>query len=365
MNGSSAYLLAALALSSAVALVGCGAPSAPSAPQPTALVVCPAGSAFDAQKGFCVAGAEPPPPIPDADRMQGTGVARVPPPPPPPPPDPAKPIDPWAAGVAAAPGSPVTVTVGAGGAGGVDVKCTFASGWVSLLPVSAYPRDDSFLMQGLIGLTQDPRFWGKEPEFAKLRAYAARKCTTAGVQFSAPPGDYWVLAGQEGTFAARQAYKNNGVRRKITVAPGAARAAVTLGTADLTHTWLCISCPWLVFGEGEGSMALVVLRGRAGRGRRGTERVVVTGVPVVRGRLRLRVAEREHEVTHLGGLRLEVEGRELMPLEGGAASALVRGANVELARGTEIAAEYAVPGHADGVVDVVVTVTGHYDPIDP
>jgi hypothetical protein len=153
------------------------------------------------------------------------------------------------------------------------------------------------------------------------------------------------------------------VRRKVTVA--ASRLTVALSPSDLVHTWLCISCPWVVLGEGEGAVALVVLRGRAGRERRGTDRILLRGVPVDGGRLVLRLAEREHEVTRLEGLRVRVAGRELLPRQGGAANALVRGAAVELARGTSVAAAYDVPGVEEGRVDVEVEVVGYYDPTSP
>ncbi|HSQ63051.1 MAG TPA: hypothetical protein VLM85_07535 [Polyangiaceae bacterium] len=327
------------------------------------VVICPPGSVLDPQQQNCVAmeGAQPveaadagaPVEVAGArDAASPTGArdggaalaigtadagaaSPIPPPPPPPP--------------------------GSGFA--VDVRCNFPKGWVSLLPANKYPKDDQFLMQALIGLTSDPGFWNGLAEYRPLRPYAARACSATGVTRMMAPnaGDYFLLVGQEGTFSARGTYSNNGVRRKISVR---GNQTVSLGTADLTHTWLCISCPWVAFSDGHGHdlEPFVVLANRNARARRGTDAHRVARVPVVDGLVSLRVIEIEQEVSHLDRLVLRVDGRELAPAP---RSALARddGVEVTLRPHTQVSVAYAVPGRSDGFVDVELSATGYYDPL--
>ena len=236
----------------------------------------------------------------------------------------------------------------------MDVKCTFPSGWVTLLPVSKYPKDDQFLMQALIGFTKEPSFWTGLTEYRAIQPFAAKRCNAATVTRLLAPsaGDYYLLAGQEGTFSTRGAYSNNGVKRKITVN---ASTTVNLAPSELTHTWVCISCPWIVF-RGEGGRDLepfVVLANRRSRDLRGTDRRRVAHVPVIDGRISLRVMEVEREVTHLESLRLFVNGASL----GTTHSALRMGPR------TQVVMDFVVPNVTNGMVDVEIKATGWYDPL--
>ncbi len=323
-----------LFLAVCMVVFGCGA----STTQRSAIIICPAGSMLEPQKAVCVA-MEPTKPVdvdtqPDAStEMASTSTAIVatasvsPPPPPPPPPT---------SGFA------------------VDVSCSFPQGWVTLLPMGRYPKDDQFLMQSLIGLTKAPAFWTGLPEYRGLQPWAAKRCnTTSTTRLLAPAaGDYYLLAGQEGTFSLRGAYDKNGMRRKITVN---ANQTVTLAPTDLTFTWLCISCPWIVF-RSEGGRDLepfVVLANRRGALARGTDVRRVLHVPVVSGRLVLRVMEVEEEDTHLESLVVRVNGRAL------AAESLVA---LELHPHTQATVRYVVEDVAARFVDVEVEATGYYDP---
>lgn len=349
-------LLGAWAVASALACAG-GNEQAASPTPVMGSVVCPEGSNFDPARSLCVAGAPPPVAPPDA----GGGIAIVAPP----------------SVVDAGNSAPIAV-VDAGGpvtppplqAGAVNVSCTFPNGWVTVLPVAKYPKDDSFVMQALIGFTQDPRFWGSEPEYAPLKPYAAKRCGSSSVSFAVAPGDYWLLVGQEGTFSARGRYDKNGVKRKITVT--AAGATYGIGASDLVQTWLCISCPWFRTYRDDGSVAtsFVVLANRSDRDHDGTDRISLLHAPVVDGRIVARVLEREDEVTYLDELVVvvrEPSGREvtLFPRLGGSRSAVAvaDGVAVELARGTEIALEYDLPSSLRGAssIDGVVIATGHYE----
>lgn len=249
---------------------------------------------------------------------------------------------------------------------GVSVRCSFRNGWVSVMPVAAYPSDDSFLMQALIGLTEEPSFWTNQPEFAALGKYAARRCTDQETQFALPAGEYYVLAGEAGTFSRKGRYDRNGLRRRVRLAPQSAQS-ISIAPSDLTMTWNCISCPFVSFidpSSGRLLPAFVVLANRNSPARRGTDRIEVRSVPVRNGRIRLRVAEVDHEISHLDQLVLEVDGRTVVPSRGGASSALARpdAVAVSLSRGTQILVDYDLGGVSDGSVDLVVVAHGYYEP---
>jgi hypothetical protein len=348
---------------SALAPLSCAHESTPPPAQPVvASVVCPEGSVYDPARSLCIArellpSATPPKnpdPAPDPNVTPRE----------PPPDDPSS--------VAVAPPPPFGGAPPAARAGAVTVTCAFPNGWVALLPVAKYPKDDSYLMQALMGFTQDPKFWGSEPEYAPLKPYAAKRCGSTPTAINvAGPGDYWLLVGQEGTFSARGRYDKNGVKRKITVP--AQGTGIGVGASELTHTWLCISCPWVRTYAADGSVAtsFVVLAGRSSLSQKGTDRVALRAAPVVRGKLVVRVLEREDEVTWLDQLVLVVRdraGREhvLLPRLGGERSALAAADEraVELRRGTGVALEYELPPElsAEATVDGTFVASGYYEP---
>ena len=333
-------------------------------------VICPEGSVFDPSRNFCVAQSllAVAQPTATATASRDAGAApRVGTP---------VTVNPFAPADA---GAPVAVAVDAGavatpppsGSLSVTVTCGFAKGWVSVLPASKYPKDDSFLMQALIGFTQDPRFWNAEAEYAPIKPYAARPCGASPTSIRVPAaGDYFVLVGQEGTFATKGTYDKNGIRRKVTI--GAAGASFAFTSADLVFTWLCISCPWVRFEDAAGNVtaSFVVLANRRARDLAGTDRIAVQRVPVVDGRVRLRLLEREDEVSHVDELVLELRANDgstvrLLPHRGGRRSALASrdGVTVELSRGTEVLVDYDVPAGSPELVDLSVVATGYYDPL--
>lgn len=331
----SAIPLCALACCMAAACGGGAAVIDPQQPAPAApkgqplrasqVVICPDGATYDPAHNTCFATG----PI-------GPAPAREEP------------------GADAAPNSSVTL------------RCSFRNGWVSVLPVSAYPQDDTFLMQALIGFTQEPDFWGSQSEYARLQRFAARRCSDSAQRFELPAGDYFVVAGESGTFSRRGSYDRNGYRRRIKLS-GDVPEAITIRQSDLTLSWDCISCPFVSFIDEHGRFlpAVVVLAWRNDRSRKGTDRVLVRNVPVRDGRIRLRVAEAEQELSHLDQLVLEVAGQVLVPVRGGHRSALaaVDGATVEMTQGTQINVEYLAPGMQQGTVDVELIAHGYYDPL--
>jgi len=303
-------------------LLACGGAS--QGAKSSSVVICPAGSLLDPQKQACVA-------------MEG-----------------AKPV----ATDTAETETHVEPVVHRAASLGVDVSCSFEKGWVALMPASEYPKDDEFLMQALIGFAQDPSFWTSQADYKSFEPYAAKPCTATPTHLAASaPGDYYLLAGQEDTFSLRGKYDKNGVRRKIAVT---SPTTVSLSPRDLTFTWDCISCPWVVV-HGEGGRDLepfVVLANRRGRSRRGSDVHVVRHVPVAGGLVALRVVEIERERTHLASLVLRANGRRLVATAGA-----LDGGDVELGPRTQVTATYRVPGMNEGFVDVEVEATGYYDPL--
>jgi len=295
-------------------LVACGGPTQGARNEP--VVLCPAGSMLDPQKNACVAM------------------------------DAAKPVDDGTSQGHLEQPRPHVASIG------VDVTCSFSHGWVSLVPAGEYPKDDEFLMQALIGFTQEPSFWTSQEDYKAFEPYAAKACSATPVHLTAAaPGDYYLVAGQEGTFNARGRYDKNGVRRKLTVSSS---TTVSLGPNDLTFTWDCISCPWVVFrGRGRDLEPFVVLASRSGRDRRGTDARVVRQVPVVSGRVTLRVVEIEPEETHLESLVLRANGHVLR--------STTSERELRLGPNTQATLSYLVPGVSDGLVDVEVETTGYYD----
>lgn len=337
-----AFKLSSFRAFGALALVACPGQTPPNQPGGGTAVVCPEGSIYDAQQAFCVAA----PPVPIATAYDaGAPVATV--------------KDAGATPVATAAdagidmtGVSITARIQPPGTN-VVVSCDFSDGWVSLLPVSQYPKDDSFLMQSLIGLTEDPGFW--KGIASNLKPWAAKKCPRTGVGYTLAAGDYWVLGGQANTFGSKGKYDKNGVKRKITVTTTVQN--IDLKPVDLTHTWLCISCPWIVM---DGLVPFPILVHRDNRSKEGTDTIHLVHVPVKNGRVRIRVSERERETTWLDRLRVVHRGISLPPALGHERSALASADHVPvvLARGTEIAVEYEV-GDLE-YVDLDLVATGHY-----
>jgi len=218
-------------------------------------------------------------------------------------------------------------------------------------------------MQALIGFTQDPGFWNGLREYAALKKYAAKPCTGAPTRFAVSPGDTYVLAGQEGTFSTKGTYDKNGVRQRMNVT---AAATVALTSASLTHTWLCISCPWIAIDGGPDPFVMLAWRDDASK--RGRDRKRVEHVPVADGKVRLRVIEREDEETRLDELVIVVRDaagspRVITPVLGADRSALAKddGAEVRMKKGTAIRVEYDVSAFAEkGEIDFDVVASGYY-----
>ena len=251
----------------------------------------------------------------------------------------------------------------------VQVKCDFRNGWVAVVPESDYPEDDEFIMQALIGFTEEPDFWRDQTQHAPLAKYAAKRCNSRGERFNLRPGSYFVLVGESGTFGQRGAYRNNGYRRHIDVSRGD-DLDIDLSGDDLNHTWYCISCPYVSFFDpslGTYLPSFVVLAYRDERKLRGTDRIVVHEVPVRDGKIRLRVNEVEPEVSYLDQLVLEVDGKRVLPSRGGSRSALADadGVHVEMAKGTQVVVEYDVPHVQGSTTTVTVIAHGHYEPTLP
>lgn len=333
-------------------LSGChdGAPSAKAAP-PTDIVLCPNGSTFHAAENRCVAEAHEPVTPPKTST----------------PPTPLP--------LASAPVPPASPSSNAK----LSVTCGFSHGWVAVVPAAVYPKDDEYIMQALIGFSDDPTFWQGQSEYAALEPYKAVACDGNGVSLEAPEGDVFVLVGEADTFAKRNRYSRNGMLRKLTLKK-AEPVRIDVSSKDLVRTFPCISCPWVHFEgiRGSATEPFVMLARRASREERGTDRRTLR-VPVVDGTIRIIVSEHENEITHLDALTVEYEGMRLRPLLSKPLSTSTStsrfaldaddGLEVVLAKGTRIEQSYLLPPDAyastrgDGWVTVTVSATGHYVPV--
>jgi len=246
----------------------------------------------------------------------------------------------------------------------VVVACEFSDGWVSVMPADVYEPSEEFLMQALIGLSEEPKFW-HGVGYGRFANYRAVRCDQRGTSIDVPAGSHVVLVGWANQFSVKGEYRDNGSLEQTTLNPGETRH-YRITTDRLTHTWLCISCPYLLAYRGGGLEELgQVLVDRYGRRRQGTD-VVKARVEVKDGQIRLRIAEREPEITHLDAVTVSTAHRVLPPAP--ATTAAVQQADgrvVKLSMGQELDLVFTAPGVPDGEIDVEIHVTGHYEPVGP
>lgn len=349
------------AVASLVLALACGGPALQPLP-PQVVVICPQGSAYDQAMNACVAR----PPLVIASNPQQavqSPIASSDPP--------IAPLAPIASASASAIASatviapPLQPVPTPPGSFAVEVTCAFPNGWVSVLPTSAYPRDDEFLMQALIGFTTEPTFWDQEREYRPLKKWAAKPCNAATPTRFFTSGDVYIVAGQANTFNTRGKYDKNGFKKRMTIT---ASTTLAISPALLTHTWDCISCPWLAF-DGSDTSPFVVLAFRDDEKKSGADRREARHVPVKQGRIVARVSEIEDEETHLDQLLIVIRDASgaahvIAPL-GGDHSALSRddGVEVRMTKGSQIIVSYDVSRVLpDGSADVDVIASGYYVP---
>jgi len=82
------------------------------------------------------------------------------------------------------------------------------------------------------------------------------------------------------------------------------------------------------------------------------------------GKLRLRIDEREPEVTHLDAVQVSVAGKRLK-LRSQASLAKVDSKSRQLAMGQKLELVFDAAGLADGKVQAEIRVSGFYLPIGP
>lgn len=250
-------------------------------------------------------------------------------------------------------------------ASGIHVTCNFEDGWVAVLPADVYDPGEEYLMQALIGLRGDPGFWGGLSQYEKYEPYKAQECKDGPIDFDLEPGSYVIAVGMANQFFVRGEYRDNGYLEEVELSEGAGHDVV-LGEADLSHTWLCISCPFLVvFQDGKEFEAGQVLKDRYTRRRYGTD-VVETQADVRDGVLTLRLDEREPEVSYIDAVTVSVGGT-LLPLvdDGPKAIRAMDDDSTSIRMGDSVVLEFDAAGIPDGLVDVEIRVSGHYEAIGP
>ncbi len=246
----------------------------------------------------------------------------------------------------------------------VAVACQFTDGWVSVLPTELYDPGEEFLMQALIGLAEEPSFW-EQAGYGRFRDHRATRCTDRGTTVDVPTGSHYLLIGWANQFSVKGQYRDNGYLEQITLQPGETRH-FKITTDRLTHTWLCISCPYLL-AHGAGGLDELgqVLVDRYTRRRKGTD-VVQAQVAVRDGRVTLTIAEREPEITHLDAIEVTTANRRLsLALAAPAALRQIDGQDLQLSLGEQLDLVFEAPAIPDGLIDVEIHVTGHYEPVGP
>jgi hypothetical protein len=95
--------------------------------------------------------------------------------------------------------------------------------------------------------------------------------------------------------------------------------------------------------------------------RKGTDRRTFTA-NVVRGRVVLRLSEREFEISYIDSVRVSARGQWLVPETAiPAALRAIDGDTVQIRQGEEIALAYMAP-LLSGPLELTIEVTGHYVP---
>lgn len=247
-------------------------------------------------------------------------------------------------------------------ASSVTVTCDFADGWVSVLPEDLYDEKEEFLMQSLIGLTEDPGFWGDMDEYKKLAGHAAQKCDKEGVEFHLTSGGYKVLVGWAGRFNELGDYKDNGHIRDIKVKGGKSQK-IDVTAKDMTHTWLCISCPYIAVRRGGQLVELgQTLVDRYNEKRAGTD-VHAVDVDVVDGVIEVVLIEREPETSYIDAVELVVQGRALPMLDGTDALRKRDGRSHSMRMGDELVLRFDASALAVSSTNALIRVSGYYTPV--
>lgn len=244
--------------------------------------------------------------------------------------------------------------------GQLSVACEFDDGWSAVLPIklAGAKEKDEYLMQALIGLTDDPEFWAPMPEYEELKPHAASRCGQAPTVRDLQPGEYVLFIGWAGQFA-NTGYENNGRIEPFTIKAGQNRDR-RFTTDDLDADLPCISCPFLLVERAGQFVELgQILIDRYIASKRGTDlRTAVVGVRG--GRITVKLAEREPEVSHIDAIEVWYRGRRLPPSAGSPAAArTIDGVNHTLSTGQELTMHFQAPIQS-GELSVEIRVNGYY-----
>jgi len=247
-----------------------------------------------------------------------------------------------------------------------EVWCDFGKGYAALVPKALYDPNERFLMQILIGLHEESDTFDGE-EYAKYKPYAATPCEgDINGQFTdVKPGEYMLLVGWVGRYSVDNSYENNGWKKAITLKGGDV-FSTRLKDGDMTHSWACISCPFLSMATGKGWVELgQVLRNRRSPRLGGTDTVSLTA-EVKAGVVTLRLDEKEPETTYLDAVSLTIGGK-VAPRIGASTNdriSAVDGRFHTMVMGDSLVLEFAAPkGVADGPVKATLSISGHYVPV--
>lgn len=244
--------------------------------------------------------------------------------------------------------------------GRVALTCEFDDGWYAILPkeLAGEQGQDEFLMQALIGLTEEPDFWASMAEYQKLKPHAAQRCGTEQVTRDVQPGSYVLFIGWAGQYE-RTGYENNGRIESLTVAAGE-DIERRITTADLDADLPCISCPFLLVARAGQFVELgQILIDRYLPSKQGTDRRQ-TIAEVVGGQITVKLAEREPEVSHIDAVEVWYRGQKLQPVgTSPTAARAIDGSAHTLATGDELTMHFQAPVRS-GDLEIEIRVNGYY-----
>lgn len=244
--------------------------------------------------------------------------------------------------------------------GQLAVACEFDDGWYAVVPkdLASAQEDDEFMMQALIGLTEEPDFWAPMPEYEKLQPHAAQRCGHEPVTRDLQPGSYVLFIGWAGQYE-RSGYENNGRIEPFSVAAGE-DIVRRITTDDLNADLPCISCPFLLVARAGQFVELgQILIDRYRPGKQGTDSRTTTA-EVVSGRITVKLAEREPEVSHIDAVEVWHQGQQLQPVGASPAAArAIDGARHTLVTGDELTMYFQAPVRS-GELDIEIRVNGYY-----
>jgi hypothetical protein len=224
--------------------------------------------------------------------------------------------------------------------------------WVILVPNGENPGERLAREQQEGTCCGGPLQPVRRPQGDPRTAYPPERCDGRTATLERPAGDWHLAVIYDGGWA----YPHGGPNKTIALRPGESIRLV-YSEQDFPQLGACCHCPFVSAfdpARGRDREAFEVLGGRSSAARAGTDRYPMR-VPVRGGRIVLHLREIEDEVSFVRSVALETRrGATLRP---------IAPPPPVLRKGDEATLTFVDPSAQDGEIDVVLVVTGHYEPI--